>query len=425
MPTGSYRWLICALLFLATSINYIDRQILSLLKPLLDEKLGWTNEQFGMVNSAFQAAYAVGLLGFGWLIDRHGTKLGYALSIAAWSLAAIGHALVSSITGFLAARVCLGLGEGGNFPSAIKVVASWFPKKERALATSIFNAGSNVGALAAPAFVPWMALTWGWQSPFIAAGIAGLCWLFLWIPLYELPAKKKSLSAEELSWIHSDESAAQDEATMPWLSLLGYRQTWSFIIAKAMTDPVWWFYLIWLPDYFNSTRHLDIKHSASYLITIYAIITVLSVFGGWLTGMLIQRGWSVTSARKTGMILFAACVLPVFFTTWAGNWTAVLIIGLAGAAHQAWSATIYTTVSDMFPRRAVASVVGIGGMAGSVSSIFFPLYTGKLLDAFKASGNITGGYTILFGICSTAYLFAFVLNHFLAPKFTFIQEKNP
>ena len=420
--TGYHRWLICSLLFLATTINYVDRQILSLLKPMLDVKLGWTNEQFGMVNSAFQAAYAVGLIGFGWAIDRYGTKLGYAVSIAAWSLAAMGHSLVSSIGGFFMARVCLGLGEGGNFPSAVKVVATWFPKKERALATSIFNAGTNVGALVAPAFVPWMAVTWGWQSPFLAAGIAGLCWLFLWIPIYELPAKSKALTAAELSWIHSDESAAQDQMKVPWLSLLGYRQTWSFIVAKAMTDPVWWFYLIWLPDYFNTTRHLDIKHSWIYLVTIYSIVTVLSIAGGWLTGALIQKGWNVTVARKAGMILFACCVLPVFFTTWVGDWQAVLIIGLAGAAHQAWSANLYTTVSDMFPRHAVASVVGIGGMAGSVSSIFFPLLTGKLLDDFKASGNITGGYTILFGICSTAYLFAFLIHHLLAPKFAFIKE---
>jgi MFS transporter, ACS family, hexuronate transporter len=309
---GRYRWIICALLFLATTINYVDRQILSLLKPILDVQLGWTNEQFGMVNSAFQAAYAVGLLVFGWVIDRYGTKLGYTVSIAAWSLAALSHALVSTVSGFFVARFCLGLGEGGNFPCGVKVVAAWFPKKERAMATSIFIAGSNVGALISPAFVPWMALTWGCQGPFVAAGIAGLLWLFLWVPLYDLPTKLKGLEASELIWIHSDESLAQEEMSVPWLSLLNYRQTWSFLFAKMLTDPVWWFYLIWLPDYFNTARHLDIKHSWVHLFTIYSIVTVLSIAGSWFTGHLIQKGWSITLARKTGMFIFACCVLPVF-----------------------------------------------------------------------------------------------------------------
>ena len=424
MLSGHYRWMVCALLFLATTINYVDRQILSLLKPILDVQLGWTNEQFGMVNSAFQASYAVGLLGFGWVIDRYGAKLGYAVSISAWSLAALGHALVSTVSGFYVARICLGWGEGGNFPSGVKVVATWFPKKERALATSIFIAGSNVGALVAPAFVPWMALTWGWQSPFVAAGIAGFLWLLLWIPFYELPTRRKGIQARELAWIHSDESQAQEEMPVPWTSLLGYRQTWSFLFAKMLTDPVWWFYLIWLPDYFNATRHLDIKHSWVHLFTIYSLVTVLSIGGGWFTGRLIRQGWSVTVARKTGMFVFACCVVPVFFTTWVGNWEAVLLIGLAGAAHQAWSANLYTTVSDMFPKHAVASVVGLGSMAGAIASILFPYLTGMLLDAFKTTSNVTGGYTILFGICSTAYLAAFGLNHLFAPNFAFIGEQH-
>ena len=422
--SGNYRWVVCALLFLATTINYVDRQILSLLKPILDTEIGWSNEDFGLVNSAFQAAYALGLLGFGWLIDKYGAKIGYGLSITAWSFAAMGHALVSTLSGFFVARIMLGLGEGGNFPSAIKVVATWFPKKERALATSIFNAGSNVGALVAPALVPVMVGLWGWQSPFVAAGIAGLLWLFLWVPLYQSPSRLKGLDAKESAWIHSDESVAQEEMKVPWTSLLGYRQTWSFLVAKMLTDPVWWFYLVWLPDYFNASRHLDIKHSWSHLVTIYALVTVLSIIGGWLTGRLIQFGWSVTRARKTGMFIFALCVVPVFFTTQVSDWSAVMLIGLAGAAHQAWSANLYTTVSDMFPRHAVASVVGLGGMAGSLTSIGFPFFTGKLLDAFKAEGNITGGYTILFVGCSTAYLIAFLLNHLLAPNFAFIKNKT-
>ncbi|HEY4106926.1 MAG TPA: MFS transporter [Polyangiaceae bacterium] len=414
---GRYRWSICALLFFATTINYMDRQILSLLKPILDNELHWTNEQFGEVNAAFQAAYAVGLLGFGSIIDRFGTRIGYALSIAAWSLAAIGHSFVGSVSGFLRARVALGLGEGGNFPSAIKAVAQWFPKRERAYATAIFNSGANVGAIIAPAIIPWLAFTWGWRSAFVMAGVAGLIWLAFWIPLYDVPEKSRRVSAEELIHIQSDGlNVEKTEKISPWL-LLRHRQTWSFIVAKFMTDPVWWFFLIWLPDYFKKTRGLDIKHSWIHLVSIYVVVTVLSVIGGWLTGALVTRGYSVSRARKIAMFISACLVVPIFVVTQVGDWTAVMLIGLAGAAHQAWSANLFTTTSDMFPKRAVASVVGIGGMAGSFGGILFPLYSGKLLDRFQASGNITAGYAVLFAICGFAYLIAFVINHLLAPKF--------
>lgn len=419
---GNYRWVICALLFFATTINYIDRQILSLLKEILDKELGWTNEQFGMVNSAFQAAYGIGLLGFGWFIDRFGTKIGYAVSIAAWSIAAMGHALVGSVQGFLNARVALGLGEAGNFPAAIKSVAQWFPKRERAFATSIFNSGSNVGAIIAPAIIPWVALNWGWRAAFVAAGIAGFAWLLLWLPFYNVPEKIKSLTAGELEHIRSDADSNGSQEKVPWLKLLGYRQTWSFIVAKFLTDPVWWFFLIWLPDFFKKTRGLEIKKSWVHIVTIYAIVTVLSIFGGWVTGHLAKRGWSVTRARKTGMFVFALLVLPILGVTQVGDWTAVLLIGLAGAAHQAWSANLFTTSSDMFPRKAVASVVGLGGMAGSVGGILFPIFSGKLLDHFQASHQETTGYAILFGVCGCAYLVAFALNHALAPKFETIKE---
>lgn len=421
--TNRYRWLICALLFFATTINYVDRQILSLIKPILDHELGWTNEQFGYVNSAFQGAYALGLLAFGWFIDRFGTKLGYALSIAAWSVAAMGHALVFSIGGFFAARVALGLGEGGNFPSAIKAVALWFPKRERALATSIFNSGANVGAIVAPAVVPWIALTWGWHYAFLAAGAAGFAWLFFWLPLYNVPEKIARLEPAELDLIRSDREAAPAEK-IPWLKLLGYRQTWSFIVAKFMTDPVWWFFLIWLPDYFKKTRGLDIKNSWVHLVSIYAVVTVLSILGGWITGHLANSGWTVTRARKLGMFLFALCTLPILAVTQVGDWTAVLLIGLAGSAHQAWSANLYTTVSDMFPKHAIASVIGIGGMAGSIGGMLFPIYSGKLLDRFTAAGNVTGGYAVLFGICACAYLVTFALHHLLAPRFEPLELKR-
>ena len=410
---GRYRWVVCTLLFLATTINYIDRQVLALIKGTLDVELGWTNAQYGMANAAFQLAYAVSLFGFGWFIDRFGVKIGYAVSIAAWSIAAAAHGLVGSANGFMVARAGLGLGEGGNFPSSIKAVAHWFPKRERAFATSLFNSGSNVGAIVAPAIVPPIAAAWGWHAAFILMGAIGLAWLLLWVPLYNDPDKSKRVGREELELIRSDSvSEGANERGMPWGELLRYRQAWSFIVAKLMTDPVWWFFLTWLPDYFKKKWALDIKKSWIHLVTIYAIITVLSIAGGWVTGYLARSGWSVTRARKTGMFIFACCVLPIFFATRVSPWTAVVLLGIAGAAHQAWSANLFTTTSDMFPRRAVASLVGIGGTAGSIGGFFFPLFAGALLDRLG-----TPGYAVLFGICGSAYLIAFVLNHVLAPRF--------
>ena len=420
------RWTVCALLFFATTINYIDRQILSLLKPILDEQLHWTNAEFGLVNSAFQGAYGISLLGFGWFIDRFGVKIGYTVSIAAWSVAAMGHALVGSVGGFFWARVALGLGEGGNFPAAIKTVALWFPKKDRALATSIFNAGTNVGAIVAPAIVPWMAFTWGWQSAFIAAGLAGFVWLFFWIPWFQLPEKMKGLTSQELSLIRSDEMAGVSEgsAKILWGQLLGYRQTWAFIIPKLITDPVWWFFLIWLPDFFKQTRGLDIKKSWVLLVTIYSIVTVLSIAGGWVTGHLAKMGWSMNRARKGGMLLFALCVVPILAVTGASDWGAVLLIGLAGAGHQAFSANLFTTVSDSFPKQAVASVIGIGGMAGAIGGMLFPIVTGILLDSYKASGNVAAGYGILFAFCAGAYLFSLFILQLLNPRLEPVRIKT-
>jgi ACS family hexuronate transporter-like MFS transporter len=418
-----HRWVVCGLLFFATTINYIDRQILSLLKPILDEQLHWTNAEFGLVNSAFQGAYGVSLLIFGWLIDKYGTKIGYAISIAAWSLAAMGHALVGSVGGFLWARVALGLGEGGNFPAAIKATAIWFPKKERALATSLFNSGANVGAILAPAIVPWMAFKFGWQSAFLAAGTVGFLWLFLWMPWFETPDRKSSLSSKELSWIQSDGPEVQSKK-IPWGQLLGYRQAWGFILPKLITDPVWWFFLIWLPDFFKQTRGLDIKKSWVLLVTIYSIVTVLSIAGGWVTGHLAKRGWSINRARKAGMLLFALCVVPIVAVTGASDWGAVLLIGLAGAAHQAFSANLFTTVSDSFPKQAVASVIGIGGMAGAIGGMLFPIVTGMLLDSYKASGNVAAGYGILFAFCAGAYLFSLALLQLLNPSLEPVQIKK-
>lgn len=407
-----YRWVICALLFLATTINYVDRQILSLLKPILDQDLGWTSTQFGAINSAFQGAYGVSLFFFGWFIDRYGTKLGYTVSIAAWSMAAIAHALVNSIAGFFGARIALGFGEGGNFPGAIKATAQWFPKKERALAASLFNSGANIGAVLAPAIVPAIAYSMGWHWTFIFAGVAGFAWIALWIPLFDDPEKSRRVSPAELAYIEADRPDANDGGGKVTLkAVLRHREAWSFIGAKFLTDPIWWFFLIWLPDFFKKTRHLDIKNSWTLLVSIYAIVTVLSIFGGWVTGWLTSRGWSVTRARKTGMFAFAICVVPICIVTRVSDWTAVLLIGLAGAAHQAWSANLYTTVSDMFPKRAVATLVGVGGTAGAFGGMIFPLVTGMVLDRY------VNGYAIIFGFCSAAYILAFTVNHFLAPKF--------
>jgi MFS transporter, ACS family, hexuronate transporter len=415
---ANYRWVVCALLFFATTVNYIDRQILALIKEFLDADLGWSNATFGWVNSIFQLAYAAGLIAFGSFVDRYGTKIGYAVSITLWSIAAICHAAVGSVAGFFAARIFLGVSEGGNFPSAIKAIALWFPKRERAFATAIFNAGTNVGAIIAPLMIPAIAITFGWRWTFVLAGAAGFAWLFFWIPMYEVPEKRKGLTRAEYELIHSDkDEAGAGGQPMGNLRALRFPQTWSFLTAKFLTDPVWWFFLIWLPDYFRATRGLSIKHSWPHLVTIYAIVTVLSIAGGWVTGYMTRRGWSVTRARKTGMFLFALCVLPILGVTRVGNWPAVLLIGLAAAAHQAWSANLYTTVSDMFPKKDVATITGLGGMTGSAGGFVFPILTGMLLDRFTAAGNVTAGYGILFSICAFAYLVSFAIHHLLAPRF--------
>lgn len=405
-PLSNYRWTICALLFFATTINYIDRQILSLLKPILDGELHWTNQQFGWVNALFQGAYAFSYLFFGWFIDRYGIKIGYAVSISAWSLAAGAHALVNSIGGFAMARIALGLGEGGNFPAAIKTVSVWFANKERVLATTLFNSGANVGALLAPALIPPLALAYGWHSAFIAAGAAGFLWLAAWLVWFRNPI------AEVLS-----DKGGVPAPKLPWKSLLGYRETWAFLLAKLLTDPVWWFLLIWLPDYFKQTRGLDLKAMGLPLVVIYAVVTALSVAGGWLTVVLSRHVKSVTALRRLALFIFACSVVPIGFVGHFGLWTAVAIIGFAGAAHQAWSATLMTTVSDIFPRDAVASVIGLGGFVGCLGGMAFPVVCGAVLDSFAASGNVTRGYGLLFFAAAFAYLVAFGINRILCPSF--------
>jgi ACS family hexuronate transporter-like MFS transporter len=415
---GRYRWTIVALLFFATSINYIDRQVIGLLQPVLSAAFHWDNTTYGAINGLFQFFYASGLLAFGWIVDRVGTKKGYSISITIWSVFAMLHALAKSTLGFTVARSGLGLGEAGNFPSAIKAVAEWFPKKERALATGIFNSGANIGAVVAPIMVPWILGIYGWQMAFMITGSLGFIWLIFWLVVYEIPSRKKGLSKKEFDLIHSD---TEDEATVSsrnvsWKKLLGLRQTWAFIAGKFLTDPIWWFFLFWLPGYFNSIFHQDITKPGWPLVIIYSCTTVGSIGGGYLSGYLIRKGLPVYQARKRVMLFFAICVIPIFTARYFSNmWAVVAIISLAASAHQAWSANIFTCASDMFPKKAVSSVIGIGGMAGSAGGILFQPLVGWILDHFERQGDKNLGYNIIFIVCASVYLLAWILMNILAP----------
>jgi len=405
---GYYRWTICALLFCATTINYIDRQVLGILAPDLRRSIGWNDIDYGYIVTAFQAAYAIGMVVVGRLMDRLGTKVGYSVAITVWSVAAMAHALARSVIGFAIARFSLGLGESGNFPAAIKTVAEWFPKKERALATGIFNAGSNVGAVAAPLAVPWITLTYGWQMAFIATGAIGFLWIVFWVVLYEKPEQQKRLKAEELAYIQSD--PPDPPVRIPWLSLLKHKQVWAFAIAKFMTDPVWWFYLYWVPSFLNKSYGLTLDRIGPPLIIIYVMADVGSIGGGWLSSFLIKRGWSVNRGRKAAMLICAICVVPIVLASQASElWMAVALLSLATAAHQGWSANLFTTTSDMFPRKAIGSIVGLGGMAGAIGGMLISTLAGFLLE-------FTGSYLVLFIICGSTYLVTFLIFSRLAPN---------
>ena len=418
---GKYRWTVVALLFFATSINYLDRQVIGLLKPTLETQFQWTETDYARLQMAFQAAYAVGLLVFGRLIDLIGTKRGYIYSIIAWSGAAVAHAFASTTFGFGVARAALGLGESGNFPAAIKAVAEWFPKKERALATGIFNSGANIGAVVAPVLVPFILGRYGWEEAFVVTGAIGFVWLVFWWLFYEIPSRQPKLAAAEYAYIHSDNTPETEEGdrgpAVTWGQLLRIRQTWAFIFGKMLTDPIWWFFLFWLPSYFSTAFNLDLRKPSLPLVVVYSLTTVGSIGGGYLSSWLIQRGWTVFRARKMAMLLFAVLVVPIVAARYATSiWPAVALISLAAAAHQAWSANIFTTASDMFPKRAVSSVVGLGSMAGSVGGIVFPLIVGYLLDRAKAAGNVNTGYNLIFLLCGSAYLVAWCVMHFFAPR---------
>lgn len=406
---SSFRWTICALLFAATTINYVDRQVIGILAPTLQRELGWTEVQYGQIVSWFSLAYGLGFLGMGRLLDRIGVRRGFAISIVAWSLAAMAHAVARTATGFSAARALLGLGESGNFPGSIKAVAEWFPKKERALATGIFNAGSNVGAVLAPLLVPWITLTWGWEWAFIATGAFGFLWLLFWLALYRDPARHPKVSRAELAYIRSDPVERVEE--IPWLRLLKHRQMWAFALGKFMTDPIWLFYLFWLPKFLDANWGIELSHLALPLIIIYVLADIGSVAGGWFSGALMARGWTVNRARKTAMLVAALCIVPTMFATHARSvWMAVAIVSVAAAAHQWWSCNLFTLTSDMFPRQAVASVVGIGGFIGMIGAVLFQRATGRILQATGSN------YSVIFVVCGLAYVAAWVVIHLLVPR---------
>lgn len=423
---GKIRWLVVVLLFFATTINYIDRQVIGLLKPVLEKEFSWTETDYSHIVMAFSFTYAIGLLLFGRLIDNIGTKLGYTISIILWSVAAMLHAFVKSTGGFIMVRSFLGIGESGNFPAAIKAVAEWFPKKERALATGLFNSGASIGAVVAPIIVPLILSAYGWKEAFVITGALGFIWLTCWLLFYEVPEKKKRLSQIEYNHINSDVDEAEQTEKISWFKLLGLRQTWAFITGKFLTDPIWWFFLFWLPSYFSSTFSLDLSKPSLQLGAVYLATTIGSVGGGYLSSYLIKTGWPVFKARKTTLLIAAVCVLPIIYAKYAGNiWTVVVLISLAAAAHNAWSANIFTIASDMFPKKALSSVIGIGGMAGSLGGILFPVLVGHLLDMYKAEGDITAGYNILFIICGFAYLLAWIIIHFLTPKMKAVKQITP
>ncbi len=403
-----YRWTVCALLFFATTISYVDRQVLSMLAKTLQTHIGWTDMQYGQITTAFSLAYATGLLLAGWLLDKFGTRIGFAIAVGLWSVAAMMHAAATTAFTFGMARVLLGFGEAANFPACIKTVAEWFPKRQRGLATGIFNSGANVGATITILVVPWMAGRFGWQAAFLSTGAIGLIWVGTWLWIYRQPEVHRKVSAEELALIRSDPE--ESIVPVPWATVAPKKETWAFALGKFFSDPIWTFYLFWLPKYFQETYHLSLLDIRIPLVIVYNASTVGSVYGGWLSGSLINRGWTINAARKTAMLICALSVLPVFYVPYAGNkWIVVGILSLAAAAHQGWSANMYTTASDMFPRVAVGSVVGIGSALGQLGNALMLFLAGWIK-------TVTGGYYILFMISASAYLVALGIFHLISPR---------
>ncbi len=418
---SNYRWTVCALIFFATTVNYLDRQVIGILKPLLESDLGIGEKDYSHIIMAFQLLYGVGMLIAGRLIDKFGTKIGYGVSVILWSIAAMGHALAKGVWGFGFWRGFLGISEAGNFPAANKSIAEWFPKKERAFAFGILNSGTNVGAIVAPLAIPAMVAAWGWQAAFVITGAIGFIWVILWFIFYELPEKHKKVSRDELAYINSDaDEQAETKEKVEWLKLLKYRQTWLFFIGKGLTDPIWWFYLFWIPGWLSTVRGagLSVSSFGFPLVFIYTMTTVGSIGGGWVSGYLIRKGMSPFRARKIAMLAFALLVIPIIFaqSPSIGNWGAVCLIALAASSHQAWSANLFTTVSDAFPKKAISSVTSIGGMAGAVGGAFISYIAGGILQHFKSLGHIETGYVVMFSIAGSAYLLAWIIMQVFAPK---------
>jgi len=402
------RWTICATLFAATSINYMDRQVIGLLKPTLQSSIGLTEVNYGYIVAAFQVAYTVGLMAAGRLVDRVGTRVGYLLFMALWSLAAVAHALVRSVVGLGIARFFLGLGEAGNFPAAVKTVADWFPQGERSLATGIFNSGANVGAVVAPIIVPWITLKFGWRGAFLATGLISLPWMAWWFKNYRAPSEHRMLTESGLHGI-SQEAGVQPGRDIPWRKLLAYRQTWAFSMAKFLTDPIWWFYLFWLPSFFDSRFHLGLSHLGLPLIVVYNISAIGSIAGGWLPALFRRVPMDAAKARMCAMLVCAVMVLPVLGAgSLNSKWAAIGLVSVAAAAHQGWSANLFTIASDMFPGGAVGTVVGIGGMAGSIGGVLFSIGAGEILE-------VTHSYGVLFAISAGVYLLSIAILHVLVP----------
>lgn len=405
---GHIRWVICGLLFLATVINYIDRTTLSVLEPELRTTIGWNDMQWGYIGASFMLAYAIGFPFAGWMMDKLGARVGFTLSLIVWSLAAASHAFARNLNDFIIARFALGLGEAGNYPAAIKTIAEWFPQRERALATGIINAGTNVGATITPIVVPIVYERYGWQAAFLATGLGGLAWVLLWWPLYRRPREHAWLSAAELQFIERD--PPDPPQRIPWRRLLTYRQVWAFSIAKFLTDSVWWFYLFWFAPFMAEQFHVDIKTIAWPMITVYLMADVGSITGGWLSSWLLGRGWSSNAARKTAMLTFALCIAPVAAAPLVSEkWLAVLLIGLAAGSHQGFSANLFTVNSDIFPRSAIGSIIGIGGFAGAMGGFALQLGAGWLKQ-------MTGSYVTLFAIAGSAYLIALLVLQILIPR---------
>ncbi|PZO92209.1 MAG: MFS transporter [Sphingomonas sanxanigenens] len=408
-PRRGYRWTVVALLFAATVINYVDRQMIGILKPTLADELRWSETDFSNVIFCFSFAYALGYVVFGRVVDRVGTRVGYAIAFTIWQLAHIAHGAASTITQFALVRFGLGIGESGNFPAGIKAVTEWFPRRERAFAIGLFNAGSNVGAIVTPLIIPWMTIAYGWRMAFYVTGAAAFLWLFAWWALYRRPREKAGLSAQELAWIEQD--PADPIVPIPWRRLLGRRETWAYALGRFFIDPIWWFFLFWLPGYLGTRYGLDLLSFGPPLVVVYLLSDVGSVAGGWMSSRLIAAGRSVQFARKLTMLLCALLVLPVFFAQSIDNlWAAVLVIGVATAAHQAFSANLYTLPSDLFPRNAVGSVIGIGGTAGAVGGMLMAKYAGFVLDHLHS-------YAPIFAVASTAYLLALLAIHLLSPRY--------